>query len=291
MMIIAFSIILLIYGLLFWLIIGRNRIAFQLLPKTKTKSNTGLSLIYWLSPLFFIGLWGLLASMGSPFLKNVPSPTEVAFSFINLLSSGQLPIEAFISFKRVVIGFTLACIIGIPIGLFAGTFLAVNHIVMPVNSFLRYIPPTAFIALLIVYFGVDETFKYAAIFMGVVFFIVQMVVDVVDDVDMRYIEMGITNVFSNWELFKKVIICFSWPRIFDVLRINLSASWTFLVAAELIGSERGLGHLIAVSQRFLRMGDLYVAILTFGIIGFFTDKIMEYLSRWLFRWYYVETRR
>ena len=118
-----------------------------------------------------------------------------------------------------------------------------------------------------------------------------MVIDVVDDVDMRYIEMGLTSGFSKWEIFSKVIVPFCWPRVLDVLRINLSAAWTFLVAAELVGAERGLGHLIAVSQRFLRIGDLYAGILTFGIIGLTTDKFISSISRWLFRWYYVELRR
>lgn len=232
-----------------------------------------------------------MSSLGVPFLKNIPSPVDVITSFFNLLLSGELIVEALISFKRVVVGFTLAAIIGVSIGLLAGSFLIINHLIVPVNSFLRYIPPTAFIALLIVYFGVGEVYKYAVIFLGVIFFIIQMVIDVVDDVDMRYIEMGITSGFSKWEIFSKVIVPFCWPRIFDVLRINLSAAWTFLVAAELIGAERGLGHLIAVSQRFLRVGDLYAGILTFGIIGLTTDKFLSAISTQLFRWYYVELRR
>lgn len=286
-----FAFILFVYGVLFWYIIGKNRLILKLLPITFTKSYRGLFLICWLSPLFFIGLWGLISSLGFPFLRNIPSPSEVVLSFINLLSSGELVVEALISFSRVVVGFTLASIVGVSLGLLAGTFLTINYLIVPINSFFRYIPPTAFIALLIVYFGVGEEYKYAVIFLGVIFFIVQMVIDVVDDVDMRYIEMGITSGFSKWELFKNIIMRFSWPRILDVLRINLSAAWTFLVAAELIGSERGLGHLIAVSQRFLRVDDLYVGIITFGIIGLCTDKFLGFLNRRLFKWYYIELRR
>ncbi len=288
---IIFASILVLYGAVFWLVIGKKHLISGLLPTIDTKSYYGLSLVYWLSPLFFLALWGILSTLGAHFLRNIPSPVEVVLSFVNLLFSGELAIEALISFKRVVVGFTLASIIGVSVGLLAGTFLIINYLIVPVNSFLRYIPPTAFIALLIVYFGIGETYKYAVIFLGVIFFIIQMVIDVVDDVDMRYIEMGITSGFSNWDIFAKVIVPFCWPRILDVLRINLSAAWTFLVAAELVGAERGLGHLIAVSQRFLRIGDLYAGILTFGIIGLSTDKFLGAMSRWLFRWYYVELRR
>ncbi len=207
------------------------------------------------------------------------------------MTSGTLLVEALISFRRVLIGFVLASIVGVPLGLASGAFLVGRTLVAPTNSFLRYIPPTAFIALLIVYFGVGESFKYAVVFLGLVFFIAQMVLDVVDDVDTPYVEIALTSVSSNWDIFQRVIIPFSWPRIFDVLRINLSAAWTFLVAAELIGAERGLGHLIAISQRFLRLGDLYSGIVAFGIIGLLTDYALERLSRRLFRWYFVSLSR
>ena len=118
-----------------------------------------------------------------------------------------------------------------------------------------------------------------------------MVLDAVEDLDARYLEMGITMGHSQWRVFREVVMPASWPRVCDVLRINLSASWTFLVAAELIGAERGLGHLIAVSQRYLRIDDLYVGILTFGLIGIITDRGLDWLSHKLFRWHYVSIKQ
>ena len=184
-----------------------------------------------------------------------------------------------------------ASIVGVCIGLLAGSFLLVNRLVVPVTSFLRYIPPTAFISLLIVYFGIGETYKYAVIFFGVIFFIVQMAIDVVEDLDRRYMEMALTSGYGNWRMFREVVMPASWPRVWDVLRINLSASWTFLVAAELIGAEKGLGHLIAISQRYLRIDELYVGILTFGLIGIVTDRGLEWFSRKTFRWHYVRIKQ
>jgi NitT/TauT family transport system permease protein len=250
-----------------------------------------LTLLYWTSPIFFVAVWSLISHSGIAPNQSIPSPVEFARSFWTLTISGTLPTEAAISFSRVVVGFTAAAVIGVPLGLLAGTFVVGRSLIGPTNSFFRYIPPTAFIALLIVYFGVGEKFKYAVVFLGVIFFITQMVIDVVDDMDSRYVEIALTSGLSNWEVFRRTIIPFCWPRIFDVLRINLSAAWTFLVAAELIGAERGLGHFIAVSQRFLRLGDLYSGIVTFGIIGLLTDFALELISRRLFRWYYISLKR
>jgi NitT/TauT family transport system permease protein len=258
--------------------------------RNKPRSK-GIVVLYWASPLLFVAVWGIASYSGLASTRTLPTPGELFRSLWTLTTSGTLPVESLISLKRIVVGFTLASIIGVPLGLFAGTFLIGQQIIGPVNSFLRYIPPTAFIALLIVYFGVDEGFKYAVVFLGVIFFIVQMVVDVVEDVDNRYVEMAFTSGLSNWQIFHSVIVPFAWPRIFDVLRINLSAAWTFLVAAELIGAERGLGHFIAISQRFLRLGDLYSGIFAFGVIGLVTDAVLEQLGRRLFRWYYVALKQ
>lgn len=291
---IAWNIIFILVVVLYISLIGKiinDKQGSNLLAVDGKKPNRILNLIFWFSPFFFISLWGIISSFNFAALVNIPTPIEVIKSFYELSASGELVYESAISFKRVIIGFIFATIIGVPIGLLSGTYILVNRIILPINSFLRYIPPTAFISLLIVYFGVGEMFKYAIIFLGMVFFIIHMVIDVVDDVDMKYIELGLTSGFSNWQIFTKVIVPFSMPRVFDVLRINIGAAWTFLVAAEIIGAEKGLGHLIAISQRFLRMGDLYAGILTFGIIGLLTDRLLNYISKKSYKWYYIELNR
>ena len=238
-----------------------------------------------------MAVWDIASRLEPEGINKIPGPVQTLAAAGRLLASGKLLSEAGISCLRVLVGFSAASIVGVAVGLLAGSFLVVNRLIVPVNSFLRYIPPTAFISLLIVYFGIGETYKYAVIFLGVIFFIVQMVIDVVEDIDRRYFEMGLTSGYSNLRVFKEVVVPASWPRVVDVLRINLSAAWTFLVAAELIGAERGLGHLIAVSQRFLRIDELYVGILSFGIIGIVTDRAIELTSRKLFRWHYVSTNQ
>ena len=284
---------LILFYLFLWFRVGRKgEPVTELIPLLEKRGLLSRGRwLYWLAPVFFISLWGLAVSGFPQAFRNIPHPLEVLASFKALTLSGKLPLEAWHSFRRVMIGFLAASAVGVPLGLLAGSFFLFYNLVLPVNSFLRYIPPTAFISLLIVYFGVGETYKYAVIFLGLIFFIIQMVVDVVEDTDMGYVEMGLTMGYSRWEIFRRVIVPGAWPRIWDVLRINLSAAWTFLVAAEIVGAEKGLGHLIAVSQRFLRLGDLYAGILTFGIIGLITDRVLEILSRRLFRWYYIKLKR
>lgn len=178
----------------------------------------------------------------------------------------------------------MAGILGVAIGWAAGASVTLNRLVIPVNSFLRYIPPTAFVTLLIVYFGIGEQYKLAVIFVSVIFFIIQMTVDAVEDLDRRFVEMGMVSGMSGLEILRTIVIPGTLPRILDVLRINLSGAWTFLVAAEVVGADAGLGHLIAISQRFGRIEELYVGILIFGVIGIITDQLFQLAGRILFRW-------
>ncbi len=275
-----------------WMLFSRKGILFAFSAFSKGKLTGWQSVLTLIcSFIIFLTVWGIFSQLEQEGINKVPSPGQTLAAAGRLIASGKLISEAGISCLRVLIGFTAASLVGVAIGLLAGSFLLVNRLIVPVTSFLRYIPPTAFISLLIVYFGIGETYKYAVIFFGVVFFVIQMVIDVVEDIDRRYLEMALTSGYGNWRVFREVVMSASWPRVWDVLRINLSASWTFLVAAELIGAEKGLGHLIAVSQRYLRIDELYVGILTFGVIGIITDRGLDRVSRILFRWHYVSTKQ
>lgn len=275
------------YLLLFWWIVIRNNLTGALtFTATATIQNQGqIRLLYWLTPLFLISIWCLCSASDLLPDKFVPAPGAVLMAFCKLLASGTLLVESWVSLIRVLTGFTAATIIGVPLGLFAGTFLICRQLIVPINSFMRYIPPTAFISLLILYCGVSELFKYMVIFIGGIFFIIQMVIDTVEDLDTGYVEMAITCGLSAKDIFQKIVLPWSGPRIIDILRINLSAAWTFLVVAELIGAEQGLGHFIALSQRFLRLDDLFVGIITFGLIGLVTDICMQKIGERMFPWH------
>ena len=253
--------------------------------------NKSTLILYVSSFLLFLFVWDLLSSLEPTGINKIPNPLNVLIASYHLLISGTLLSEAWYSISRTIIGFSAATIVGVSIGLLAGSFILFKNLIIPINSFLRYIPPTAFISLLIVYLGIGELYKYSVIFLGVIFFIIQMVIDIIDDIDKQYFEMAFTMELSKMKIFQEIILPSSLPRILDVLRINLGAAWTFLVAAEIVGADKGLGHLIAVSQRYLRIENLFVGILSFGIIGIITDKLLDVFSRKVFRWYYISIKR
>lgn len=232
----------------------------------------------------FLAIWWLLSAMRPEGITRIPSPLSTAIALWSMFADGTLPKNVALSFGRVLVGFSLAASIGVALGWLAGTFFIFNRLLLPTNSFLRYIPPTAFVTLLIVYFGIGESYKFSVVFVSVVFFIIQMTVDAVEDIDPHYREMALLSGMGSVALLRHVVLPSTLPRVVDILRVNISGAWTFLVAAEVIGADGGIGHLIAVSQRFGRIEHMFAAIVVFGAIGISTDATLRVIGYRLFKW-------
>lgn len=241
--------------------------------------------------LGFIVLWQCAHSAAPVGPTRIPSPVATLEAFANLIVSGTLFTETLVSVTRVMVGFTIAMAIGIPLGLLSGTFWIPHRIFSPTFSFLRYIPPTAFLSLLVIYLGITEYYKYGVVFLGVIFFLFQMSVDVARSVPKSYLEMAFSEGMSPLSTFFHVVAPFSAPRLVSVVRINLSGAWIFIVAAEIVGAQEGLGYFISRSQRFFRIEDVFVGILSFGIIGLLSDILIAKCGGLAFKWYWSTVTR
>lgn len=222
-----------------------------------------------------------------PESRFVPGPSEFGASFQAMFLRGAILTHVMVSCFRVLGGFTLAFCIALCLAISVLSVRSLRGTLIPVNSFLRYVPPTAFTILLIGVFGVGEGYKIAAVFFGIVFFLLSMLVDAFDSVDRRYVEMGLVEGHSRIEIAFRIILPSTLPKIIDVARINLSAAWTFLVVAELVGAQEGLGYLVHISQRFGRVADVFLLVLVFGVIGWLFDAILYGLSRLVVPWHYA----
>jgi NitT/TauT family transport system permease protein len=233
---------------------------------------------------WLFAVWYVLTSFHLVKPIILPSIADVAHAFIRLTQNGELVTATLISLRRILSAFAIAMVVGGGLGLLAGYFRTARLLLQPTASFLRYIPPTAFVALFILYFGIGEGYKLAVIIAGNIFFIFAMTMDAVAQVDTRYLEMCAVTGVNRWGQFKYVILRMVAPRMVDITRINISGAWIFLVVAEITGSDGGLGFMIAQAQRFLRTDELFVGIIAFGIIGLVTDKALQLVGRKLFPW-------
>ncbi|MEA2986617.1 MAG: NitT/TauT family transport system permease protein [Alphaproteobacteria bacterium] len=246
--------------------------------------------------MVFVGIWYLGHSLNPDGPTRIPTPAAAVWAAVNLLVNGGW-VDVLASTARVIAGFWIAAVASIVIAFTIALRAVTATAFSPPLSFIRYIPPTAFTALLVIYFGIDELYKTAVIFVGVFFFNFRMTMDILEDFDVRYVELArLTGASyarqqsSRW-LFANTVIPASSPRLWDMLRINLSFAWTFLVVAEVVGAQHGLGKELYLAQRFFRVEDVYACILLFGLIGYASDLGMALLKRVLFRWHDDATRR
>lgn len=230
-----------------------------------------------------LAAWWLTAASGVINPVFLPSPQAVVEAAVQWLH-GNLPVDIWISTYRVVAGFLLAALLGLPLGLAIGTFKVSEAFFQPLNDFIRYMPASAFIPLAILWLGIGEAPKIGIIFIGTFFQIVVMVADSVRRIPLALIESAYTLGATRGEVVSLVIWRGSLPQIVEILRVNMGWAWTYLVVAELVAANNGLGYAILEAQRFLETARIFDGILIIGAIGLLFDLLFRWLHRRLFPW-------
>lgn len=188
------------------------------------------------------------------------------------------------SLLRIITGFLLSIAVSLPLGILFGTSRKTEAVIEPIVAFVRYVPPSAFIPLIIVWFGVGELGKVALIFLGVAPYLTLLIADTVHSVRQELIEASLTLGATKTDIIFRVILPYSMPQIWDSFRIMFGAAWTFVIIAEIVGSSSGLGHLIIESQRFIRTDNIFAGILVIGVLGVLTDYMFKVSRKVLFPW-------
>jgi NitT/TauT family transport system permease protein len=165
-----------------------------------------------------------------------------------------------------------------------GSFTSIRALLEPMAGFLRYMPAPAFIPLLILYFGIEETPKILLIFIGTLFFNMLMVMDAVKFVPKELIEITYTLGGRRLQVLLQVICPYVFPNLIDICRINFAAAWQLVIVSELIAATEGLGRRISVAGRFLRTDEIFVGLLLIGLIGLAIDLSFQLLLRLTCRW-------
>lgn len=240
-----------------------------------------------------IGLlwWGL--TYGSPEERvmsplTLPSPGEVLASFKSLWFDAALTRSTGWSLGRIFLGFGLAVLVGVPLGILAGCFKAVESLLRPVTLFLRNVPIAALIPLTLVWFGLGETQKVFFIFIACVGFVVFDSAGAIAAVDERYVETAHTLGAKRWQVVAKVLIQIALPDIVNSLRLLFGIAFGYIVLAELIDAKFGLGYIIQVATRRGPREHIYWVLLIISLLAFSIDRLLLWAQRWLFPYRYAE---
>ena len=188
------------------------------------------------------------------------------------------------SAMRVFTGFLLAAVIAIPLGIYMGSYRIWEAFMQPIFEFIRYFPVPALIPLLVAIYGVDEESKIILIFLGTFFQLILMVADEVRRVSEELVKVAYTMGANSIEVLFKVLLPSALPGIFDALRLCHGWAWTYVVVAEMIATNEGLGIRIMKFARFVQMPKVMTYLLILGMLGLILDLLFRYINQKLFHW-------
>ncbi|MFN8440851.1 MAG: ABC transporter permease [Caldilineaceae bacterium] len=237
------------------------------------------------SLLLLFGSWAVISYGG--FVKPsyfLPTPSDVVSAGWKMLSTGELLENAWASTSVIMIGWAVAALLAVPLGILMGSFRAFEAFFEPVVNFVRYLPVSAMIPLLILYVGLGIEEKITVIFIGTFFQLILMVADIAAHVPKDLLDSAYTLGTSRLRVVTHVLIPATLPGVMDNLRITVGWAWTYIVVAELVAAERGLGIMILESQRGLRTDRIFVGLIAIGLLGFLSDLLFKWLHRVLLPW-------
>jgi NitT/TauT family transport system permease protein len=234
--------------------------------------------------ILFIGLWHVIAVSGLIRPQFLPTPAGVAQAFMRLFTENAFAIDILISIGRVWAAFLLSVVIAVPLGLMMSSYRAVGAFLEPFTDFIRYLPVPALVPLLIIWFGVGEASKIAVLWMGTFFQLLLLVADDTKRVPSEYVESGFTLGAGQWQIMRDIIVPAALPNIVDNLRITLGWCWTYLIIAEIVAANSGVGHVIWSMRRFVKTPEVMAGILALGIVGLLTDQAFRQFHKRRFRY-------
>jgi NitT/TauT family transport system permease protein len=232
----------------------------------------------------FLLAWWIVTSLGWVKPIFLPPPAAVWQELSAQIQDGTLWLDIRASVYRITVGWVLSTLIALPIGILMGNYRFFEGMFEPFIDVVRYMPAVAFVPLTILWAGVDDGQKFIILFIGTFFQQVLMIMDDVKTVPYEMIQVSYTFGLNKWEVLRKVVLPAALPGIWDTLRITLGWAWTYLVVAELVAANVGLGYRIMRAQRFLQTNTIILGILVIGILGLLTDYAFKFSYRALFRW-------
>lgn len=230
-----------------------------------------------ISWIILFTVWGIVSLFYTD--TFFPSPLETYNGFKEILLSGKLWEDISISVQRVLLGWSRALLIGIPLGLLIGRFKIVNWFVEPFLNFFRFVPAIGFLTLFLMWFGVGEESKLILITYASIFPIVintMAGVNAINPVKYQAAESLGANKFQS---FITVTVPGAVPSILTGARLGLSTAIISIVGAEMLAANSGLGYLVYTSRLYYRTDWIFVGIVTLGILGFFADKLLRFIAK------------
>jgi NitT/TauT family transport system permease protein len=235
-------------------------------------------------PALVLGLWCIVTYGGFAPPDFLPSPTEVVKGTLQLFLQYDLTGAIITSTRRILLAFVLASAFAVPLGILMGAFEPINRLFEPIVAPLRYMPISAFIPLLIFWFGIFEKEKIAFLFLGVFVYLLPVVVTAIRAVPEELVQTALTLGATRFQVIRTVLLPAALPEIFDSFRVMNAILWTYVILAEVVNSEGGLGYMVELARTHQKASWSFAGLIVIGGIGLVTDFAIRSVSDLLFRW-------
>lgn len=233
----------------------------------------------------FFMAWHFLVLLKAPGFHGVSSPVEVMNTFLTqYLGNPKYWDSWVVSFKRVIYGFVLAQVLGIPLGLLLGTRETFHNLVYPVIEILRPIPPLAWVPISILFWPTAELSIIFITFIGAFFIIVINVHDAVRNIKKEHYWLALSLGASGSQMFRRIMIPSVIPSIAVGMTLGIAVTWNVVIAAEMIASDSGLGRLTWEGYVSHTVSVVIIGMISIGLAGYLSTLVVDYLEKKMMPW-------
>lgn len=257
--------------------------------QSRRRENLKYLLISIVVVLLVLVIWQLAVENKWVSTRFFDSPIGVLKTIVTKINNkkpdgGRLFQHIWASAKVVWLGFLLAAVIGIPLGLFMGWYRLFDRIVRPLFEIVRPIPSLAWIPIVLLFLGIGVEARAVIIFTGCFVATVLNTYTGIRSTSQTLINVAKTCGASNFEIFWKVGIPSAMPMIFAGLKTSMGSAWGTIVAAEMLSSSNGLGYMIQMGRSFGVVSLIMAGIIVIGILGFISSGIIGLVENMVLRW-------
>ena len=239
--------------------------------------------------IVLLTLWWVATHAGWIRDLFLPTPERIITSFADAWKGdiqGGLPLYEHFGWSmfRVFFAFALACVTAIPVGIAMGVSRIARGIFDPPVEFYRPLPPLAYLPLIVIWFGIEETAKVVLIYLACFAPLAMAARAGVKSVMIEQINAAYSLGASKWQVIRHVVIPAALPEIFTGMRIAIGFGWTTLVAAEMVAAQAGLGQMVLNASNFLRTDVVIMGIVVIGVVAYSFDLLMRFIERAVVPW-------
>lgn len=255
------------------------------LSKLLKNKFANIALIRGIIAIFaFILLWEICSRLNVPIIGNIPPPSDVFATLLVQVRDAYYWLSWKDSMLRIFIGFIVAQVIGVPLGLFLGANQKAREMIFPIFEIMRPVPPLAWVPVSVIFWPSAEMSMIFVTFLGAFFTVVLNIVEGITSIDARYIRAAYSLGSSRSDIFWKILLPASLPSVVVGMTVGMGITWAVVVAAEMIATNTGLGYLTWRGYVAGEFPLIVVGMISIGVAGYTSSALIRALGNFFTPW-------